>query len=373
MNTNLRTTRRDFVKTASAAVIGASLTSLRLTGAGPALGDTSKIINYNQEMEYRRCGKTDWMVSAVAMGGHWKRINQIIGGEPIDAYSGDVWRPDFAKNRHDVVTRAIERGINYIDGCSTDEVHAYANALKGRRDKMYLGCSWYERETRFPEFRTVKALLGTLDDGLQRCGLEYADLWRIMCLTDGSQGPGGKWIYPHTDAESEQIALALEQAKKSGKIRAGGISSHDRPWLEHMIRTFPKQIEVVVCPYTSNTKALPQGSFFDTIKEHDCGFFGIKPFSSNAIFKGDSSPNGPFAKEDNRTARLALRYIFCNPTLTAPIPGLMCIEQVDNVALAVKERRRLDLKERAALDRANRHASAHLPADYQWLKDWDYV
>jgi aryl-alcohol dehydrogenase-like predicted oxidoreductase len=267
----------------------------------------------------------------------------------------------------------MERGINYIDGCSTDEVHAYANALKGRREKMYLGCSWYEREARFPQFRTAQALLGTLDDGLKRCGLEYADLWRIICLTDGKQGPDGKWVYPHTEAESEQIAKALEQAKKAGKIRAGGVSSHDRPWLEYMIKTFPQQIEVVVCPYTSNTKALPQGSFFDTIKQYDCGFFGIKPFSSNAIFKGDSSLNGPHVKEDNRTARLALRYIMCNPVLTAPIPGLMSVEHVDNAALAVKERRTLDVKERADLERANQHASLHLPDDYQWLKNWDYV
>ncbi len=35
--------------------------------------DTSKILNYNPAMEYRRLGKTNLMVSAVCMGGHWKR------------------------------------------------------------------------------------------------------------------------------------------------------------------------------------------------------------------------------------------------------------------------------------------------------------
>jgi hypothetical protein len=134
MNQNLPTTRREFVKTTSVAVLGASLASLKLPNADAAPLDISKIKNYNPDMEYRRCGKTGWMVSAVAMGGHFKRINQIIGGEPIDAYSTNVDRPDFAQNRHDVISRAIERGLNYVDGCSTDEVHAYANALKGRRD-----------------------------------------------------------------------------------------------------------------------------------------------------------------------------------------------------------------------------------------------
>jgi len=373
MNRNLPTTRREFVKITSAAVLGASFVPMRSLSVEAAPLDTSKIKNFNPDMEYRRCGKTGWMVSAVAMGGHFKRINQIIGGEPIDAYATDVNRPDFARNRHDVVSRLIGRGINYIDGCSTDEVHAYANALKGRRDQMYLGCSWYEREARFPQFRTAKALLGTLDDGLKRCGLEYADLWRIICLTDGKKGADGKYIYPHTEAESEEIANALEAAKKAGKIRAGGISSHDRPWLEHMITTFPAQIEVIVAPYTANTKVVPKSSFFDAIAKHDCGWFGIKPFSSNAIFKGDSSPNSPHANADNRTARLAIRYILCNSTLTAPIAGLASVQQVDNVALAVAERRKLDGGERAELDEANRYASANLPSDYQWLKNWDYV
>ena len=48
-------------------------------------------------------------------------------------------------------------------------------------------------------------------------------------------------------------------------------------------------------------------------------------------------------------------------------------EQVDNVALAVKERRELDRDELAELDRANRRAWANLPPDYQWLKQWQYV
>lgn len=373
MSQDLPTSRREFVKTSSLAVLGASLAPLRLPGAQAAPPDTSHIKNYNPDMEYRRCGKTGWMVSAVGMGGHWKRINQIIGGAPIDAYSGDVDRPDFAQNRYDVVSRLIGRGINYIDGCSTDEVHAYANALKGRRDKMYLGCSWYEREARFPDFRTAKALLSTLDDGLKRCGLEYADLWRIICLTDGRRGPDGKWIYPHTQDESEEIAKALDLAKRAGKIRAGGVSSHDRPWLEHMITTFPDQVEVIVAPYTANTRVVPRSTFFDAIQKHDCGWFGIKPFSSNAIFKGDGSPDGPHARDDSRTARLAIRYVLCNPHITAPIPGLASVKQVDNAALAVKERRVLDVNERAELDQANLRALANLPADYQWLKTWDYI
>ncbi len=49
------------------------------------------------------------------------------------------------------------------------------------------------------------------------------------------------------------------------------------------------------------------------------------------------------------------------------------LPEVDNVVKAVKERRQLDLKESAELEQASRQAWARLPANYQWLKDWQYV
>ena len=101
------------------------------------------------------------------------------------------------------------------------------------------------------------------------------------------------------------------------------------------------------------------------------GWFGIKPFASNSVFKGDSSPSSPHAEEDNRIARLALRSILCNPAITAPIPGLITPAQVDNVALAVKEPRNLDAEEQAELDQAMDRALANLPPNYQWLRDWE--
>ena len=43
-------------------------------------------------------------------------------------------------------------------------------------------------------------------------------------------------------------------------------------------------------------------------------------------------------------------------------------EQVDNVALAVKERRELDAAEKAELDQAMDRAWANLPYHYQWAE-----
>ncbi len=350
-------TRRDFVRDTGllAAGVALSAAAAKTVHAGnPAGEDTSKILNYNRQMEYRRCGKTNLMISAVCLGGHWKRIDMVVPKVS-----------DFDHNRADVVSRCIDRGINYIDACVGGEVIAYAKALKGRRDKMYLGYSWYEKEARSASWRTFDKLKESFDEGLKAAG---AGLRRP--LADHLPRTASR----HTDAEMEGIVKTLDWAKKSGRARFTGISSHDRPHIKSWIEKYPEQLEVICTPYTAKSKLVEDESgLWAAMKKQDVGWFGIKPFASNSLFKGNSAPDSPHAEEDNRIARLAIRYILCNPAITAPIPGLITPQQVDNVALAVKERRKLDAAERAELDRAMDRAWANLPSHYQWLKDWEYV
>lgn len=355
-------TRRQFVAAAAAGAVAATLPQ----AAQAAAADPAKILNHNPDMEYRRLGKTGLMISAVVLGGHWKRLVKIIGGdEPKGWMSTDIGREAFQKNRADVVTRCIEKGINYVDACCGEEILAYSRALKGRRDRMYFGFSWHVRESRFPEWRSAKRLQEGLDLGLKEAGLDYCDLWRISLLVDSGK---------HTQGEIEEAVAALDWAKQTGRARFTGFSSHDRPHLKHLVETYPKQVEVILTPYTAKTKVVKDESgLWAAVRKHDVGWFGIKPFASNSVFQGDSSPESPSFEEDNRIARLTIRRILRNPAITAPMPGLITTQQVDNVCAAVRERRELDLKEQAELDRAMERAWASLPADYQWLKDWERV
>jgi aryl-alcohol dehydrogenase-like predicted oxidoreductase len=346
-----RGTRRAFIRDTSLAAAGAVAGAM--VSQGPVFGAQAdpairKTLCYNPEMEYRRLGKTGLWVSTVALGGHWKRVN--------------VMNQDFDKNRHEVVSRCMEVGINYIDACWDNEVKAYSKALAGRRDKMFMALSNGAKEPRFEQYRTAGKLLESLDELLWDSNQEYTDLWRITCFE-----PGGR----HTFDTSCEIVEALETAKKQGKARFIGFSSHDRRWIKFMIEYFP-QIDVVLFPYTAKSKAMPTDSVFDALKKCDVGAFGIKPFASNSLFKGSSSPGDPNAEEDDRRARLALRYILCNPRII-PIPGLISIHQVDNVAKAVKERRELDAAEAKELGQLMDQTWANLPPDYQWLKSWEYV
>ncbi|MBN2137371.1 MAG: aldo/keto reductase [Sedimentisphaerales bacterium] len=362
-------TRREFIRDSvvAAAVVGTGLSTAKNAAAATKKKiKTSDILNYNPDMEYRRCGRTDMIVSAVCLGGHWKRVVNVIGGEEPEGWMTEkIDRKDFQKNRHDIVTQCIKRGINYVDACCREEILAYAKALKGRRDKMYFGYSWHIWESRFEEWRPADKLKEGLDAGMKEAGLDYIDLWRISLLTESSR---------HTEGEIEEAVKALEWAKKTGRARYIGVSSHDRPHLKKIIEQYPDQMEVVLTPYTAKTRVVTDESgLWATLKRHNVGWFGIKPFASNTIFKGDSTPQSPHFEEDNRIARLAIRYILCNKAISAPMAGVITKQQVDNVALAVKERRTLDLREKADLDHAMERAWAKLPQNYQWLKNWEYV
>lgn len=356
--------RREFMQDSAAAAAGVAI---GLSAAAGQAGDKGpqKTRSYNAEMKYKPMGKTGEWVSAVCLGGHWKRVDMMVPG----VFTGKSWLnaklddPGFVKNRYDVVSRCIERGINYVDACTWQEVVTYARALQGRRDKMFFGFSWYQEEMRKQEFRTAKALLGTLDKGMGEAKLDYVDVWRITMLSQSSR---------HTEGEVEEMMQALDTAKKQGKTRFTGLSSHDREHIKWMIEKYPKTVQVVCTPFTGKSKEAPADSVFDAVKKYGVAMFGIKPFSGNSLFKGDSSPGNPKAEEDDRLARMTIRYILAQNVITAPIPGLINEHQVDNVAKAVTEGP-LAKEESEELEAAMDRAWANLPAHYEWLKGWEYV
>ncbi len=371
-------TRRDLMRSGAVAAAG-----LAVGGMQNVYGDTdvTKTRSYNSNMKYRPLGKTGLWISEVCLGGHWKRVDKMVPGvfKQRSWLSADLNDAGFRKNRCDVVTRCIEHGINYIDACTMQEVVTYARALKGRRDAMYLGFSWYQEEMRSlsnqlqearkkgkpkPAGWITERLMAALDKGMKEAGLDYVDLWRITMHEQSGR---------HAEAEVDEMMSALEKARKQGKCRMCGFSSHDRKHIKRMIEVYPEVVQVVVTPYTAKSKLVTdETGLWATMKKCGVGWFGIKPFANNSLFKGNSSPDSPTREEDDRLARNAIRSILCNPAITAPIPGLINTHQVDNVAKAVRESE-LDIAEAKELEEAMDQAWANLPADYQWLKDWEYV
>jgi len=99
-------TRRQFIQDSAAAgdAIGAGIVLSNSTHAS----STGKILNYNSDMEYRRCGRTGLMISAICLGGHGQsfahRNDENNTTPPEKMYSAD--KIDFfcqgCHNSHDV-------------------------------------------------------------------------------------------------------------------------------------------------------------------------------------------------------------------------------------------------------------------------------
>jgi len=296
--------RRSFIRNTSLAAAG-TITG-GLTGKGDASIkqrdkskiDTSKILNYNPKMDYRRLGKTNLMISEVSLGGHWRAPwRDRSGGWWWGKFVNEEVPDDVAKNRTEVVSRAIDCGVNYLDITGAEECLCYGAALKGRREKMIVGADDSKLCPRRDEYCNVPAQLHNVEECLRHIGTDYLDIWRIQAKMDGT----------NTDADVEVMIEVFQKLHKAGKVRHLGISSHSRPWAQHVIEKYP-EVEMFIFPCTAKTKEKGKPpirgnieevnvgygpehkSIFQSLREQDVGLITIKPFFGGKLLKTFDKP-----------------------------------------------------------------------------------
>lgn len=148
---------------------------------------------------YRRLGRTELKVSAVGIG------------------AGNLGRPG-------IVARAVDSGINYIDTsiCYGDSEEVIARELQARkdlRDKLVIATKW-DAAMKSPK----SVILESLDRSLKRLGVETIDIMQLHWLGGGHvSGDDG-----FNRLDNEELYAAMEEAKKSGKVRFFGATSHDK-------------------------------------------------------------------------------------------------------------------------------------------------
>ena len=375
--------RRAFVRDGSAlvacAVAGSSLGAERPQESP----DPRQIVNYHQQMHYRRLGKTCLMLSELSLGGHWRGRD---GGGFWPSFPGDTVPDDVATNRTEVVSDCIDRGMNYLDITTASECQAYGLALKGRREKMIVGADDYRLCPRNPTNRSVKAQIQNVEECLRRLEIEYLDIWRVQALQAGG----------HSDAEVSAWIEAFQKLRQAGKAKHFGISTHCRPWIQRVVATFP-EVEMVIFPCTAKTRqaqlpptkdnvvegTMPPAwhsdtseSIFDAVQRKDVGLVTIKPFIGGALFPTPKKfpVLGEGSREENDLARLTLQCVLANKAITAVVPGLTTVHEVACAASASHLRPLgMTLEEKRWLARRTDDCWQHLPDHYAWLRDWEQV
>ena len=387
---NDKISRRTFLRNTSlttAGAVGAALAARSYASvrrSDKKKTDKSKILNYNPKMGYRRLGKTNLMISEVSLGGHWRAPwRDRSGGWWWGKFAEEEVPDDVAKNRTEVVSRAIDCGMNYLDITGAEECLCYGAALRGRREKMIVGADDSRLCPRRDENCNVKAQLYNVEECLRRIGTDYLDIWRVQAKMDGS----------NTDTDVEVMIEAFQKLHKAGKVLHFGISSHSRPWAQHVIEKYP-EVEMFIFPCTAKTKEknkppMPDNieevnagygpetkSIFQSLRDQDVGLVTIKPFFGGSLFKNPDKPKlGVGSKEDNDLARLTLQCILnLNDSITSVIPGLSTVYEVDNAVRASYTRPlAMTAADKDWLIHVTEKQWSKLPQKYTWLYDWEIV
>lgn len=159
-------------------------------------------------MKYRALGSTGLTVSAIGFGG-WG-----IGGRTAGATSYGA--TDDAVSRR-ALARAFERGITFFDtspayGDGRSE-RLIGETFKGRRDRVVIATkTGYRSWAAAPDYSPA-AIRASVEDSLARLATDYIDLLQLHNA-------------PAELLRAEPaIVAALEGLKRSGEIRAWGVSA----------------------------------------------------------------------------------------------------------------------------------------------------
>ena len=387
---NSKFSRRDFMRNTSA--VAAGTIAGALAGEGQAATEpvhTSRILNFHPKMTYRRLGKTNLMLSEVSLGGHWKNRN---AGRYWDSFANEDVPDDVARNRTDVVSACIDAGINYLDITTAAECLCYGAALKGRREKMYVGADIHNLGPRGSNRCNVKDQTHNVEECLRLLKTDYLDIWRPQAKMAGELNTDQL----NTDPEVESLIETFQKLHKAGKIRHLGMSCHCRPWFEHVLNKY-SEFEMIIFPCSAVTKekskAPTEGnveevnpghrsdqtqSIFQVVRKQDVGIVTIKPYFGGSLFASYGKLKFPVmgvgSKTENDLARLTLQCILANPAVTASVPGLSTVYEVENAARASYTRPLgMAAADKQWLMEITEQQWASLTQEYAWLRDWEVV
>jgi len=225
-----------------------------------------------------RLGKTGMMATRVG-----------FGGIPIQRLGED--------EAVAVVRRCLDLGVNFIDtanGYTTSEGRI-GKAIAGRRDSLIIATKTLSRK---PE-----GIAQHLEQSLSRLGTDYIDLYQLHSISDFATldfvlSPGGP-------------VSALEDAKRAGKIRHIGVTSHQIDVAKKAVSS--GRFETIMFPFNFVTDEAAV-ELLPLCRRHDVGFIDMKPLAGGMI----------------SNATIAFKYLFQFPDVVT-IPGIEKVQEIEEI------------------------------------------
>jgi aryl-alcohol dehydrogenase-like predicted oxidoreductase len=306
---------------------------------------------YESEMaKTRTLGRTGWQVSEIGYGAWGIGGNQWRGHSDGDALSA--------------LRRALELGLNFIDtALAYNEGHSeklIAQTLKETGAKAYVATKIPPKNRIWPaqpgigvhEVFPYDYCIGATETSLRNLGASTIDLQQFHVWNP-------EWL------DSDDWRRAVEDLKKSGKVRYFGISINDHQPASALSAIETGLIDTVQVIYNVFDQS-PEKELFPACEKHNIGVLARVPLDEGAL-TGSITPDTEFDPgefrawyfRDNRKQEVfekvnslaaslkaagsqeplavtALRFCLSNPTVSSVIPGMRQIRNVEQ-NLAVSE------------------------------------
>jgi predicted aldo/keto reductase-like oxidoreductase len=222
-----------------------------------------------------------------------------------------------------VIARAVDMGITYFDTArgyqSGNNERMVGAALKGSRNKVAISTK--------SESKTAAEAMAHLDTSLKELGTDYIDIWYMHARDTVA------------DIPDDQIAV-WENAKKQGKIRHIGISTHNPAAIVDRVLAVGK-FEVVLSTFnfavgTGNDPA------YKKLVDAGIGMVAMKVMAPASRAKGFSDLPGFRADRMDRVTKpggplAALKWVLRDRRFATTIPSMTDIDQLEMNVRAMSE------------------------------------
>jgi L-glyceraldehyde 3-phosphate reductase len=322
-------------------------------------------------MRYRRCGRSGLMLPAVSLG-----LWQNFGGD----------RP--METGRAILRRAFDHGITHFDlannygppygSAETNFGRIFADDFRPYRDELVIStkAGWDMWPGPYGDRGSRKYLLASLDQSLQRMGLDYVDIFYSH--------------RPDPDTPLGETLGALDAAVRQGKALYIGVSSYSARRTEQAVRILRELGTPLLIhqPSYSMLNRWIEGGLLDVLGREGIGCIVFSPLAqgmltdkylhgipedSRAARGGTLSPklltdenlervralNEIAARRGQSLAQLALAWTLRDERVTSTLIGASSVAQLEQ-NLAALQRLDFDTEELADIDRYAQEGSVNL-------------
>ena len=303
---------------------------------------------YDEKMPYRRCGRSGLQLPAISLG-LW---NNFGDDKPLEVQRA-------------ILRRAFDRGVTHFDlannygppagSAETNFGRHMREDFRPYRDELVISTkAGYDMwPGPYGEWGSRKYLLASLDQSLERMGLDYVDIFYSHRLDP--------------DTPLEETMGALDTAVRQGKALYAGISSYSGERTREAVRILREMGTPLLIhqPSYSLLNRWIEEDLLDVLEDEGVGCIAFSPLAQgmltdrylDGVPEDSRAAKGVFLSEDMLTedrldhvralndmagrrgqtlAQMAVAWVLRDPRVTSALVGASSVEQLDDTLGALE-------------------------------------